>query len=243
MRTAGHAYYALNRAVGKALHAYDMIRDGDRILVGLSGGGDSLALLWMLADRRRRAPVRFELAAAHIDLGFSDRAGPGLDDFCRQLGVPLQVEMTDFGLQGHSPNNRENPCFLCARLRRQRLFEVAERLGCGTLALGHTQDDIIETLFINMLYAGEISTMRPAQPLFNGRFTIIRPLAYAGKALVDQFVRKLRLPAVENSCPSSRTSRRQSVQRMLRDLYRENPNIRGNIFRALHHVKTEYLLK
>lgn len=243
MRPAGHAYHALNRAIGKALHAYDMIRDGDRILVGLSGGGDSLALLWMLADRQRRVQVRFELSAAHIDLGFGDRAGPGLEEFCGRLGVPLRVEMTDFGLQGHSPSNRENPCFLCARLRRQRLFEVADGLGCATLALGHTQDDIIETLFINMLYAGEISSMRPAQPLFNGRFTIIRPLAYAGKALIDRFVKDHRLPAVENSCPTSRTSRRRTVKRMLGELYRENPNIRGNIFRALHHVKTEYLLK
>ncbi|MCU0558908.1 MAG: tRNA 2-thiocytidine(32) synthetase TtcA [Desulfobacterales bacterium] len=243
MRPAGHAYHALNRAIGKALHAYDMIRDGDRILVGLSGGSDSLALLWMLAERRRRVRVRFELAAAHIDLGFADRAGLGLEEFCRQLGVPLRVEMTDFGVQGHSPSNRENPCFLCARLRRQRLFEVADGLGCATLALGHTQDDLIETLFINMLYAGEISSMRPAQPLFGGRFTIIRPLAHAGKALIDRFVREQRLPAVANPCPTSRSSRRQSVRRMLRELYGENPNIRGNIFRALHHVKTDYLLK
>ncbi len=243
MRPAGHAARALNRAIGKALHDYDMIRDGDRILVGLSGGGDSLSLLWMLADRQRRVRVRFELAAAHIDLGFADGAGPGLEEFCRRLGVPLRVEMTDFGLQGHSPSNRENPCFLCARLRRQRLFEVADGLGCGTLALGHTQDDIIETLFINMLYAGEISSMRPAQTLFNGRFTIIRPLAYAGEALIDRFVRDQELPVVENSCPTARTSRRQTVKRMLAELYRGNANIRGNIFRALRHVKPEYLLK
>ncbi|MFO7708914.1 MAG: ATP-binding protein [Desulfobacterales bacterium] len=243
MRPAGHAYRALNRAIGKALHGYDMIRDGDRILVGLSGGADSLSLLWMLVERQRRVRVRFELAAAHIDLGFSGRAGPLLQDVCGRLGVPLRVEMTDFGLRGHSPANRENPCFLCARLRRQRLFEIADELGCGTLALGHTQDDIIETLFINMLYAGEISSMRPAQPLFDGRFTIIRPLAYAAEALIDRFARDQGLAAVENACPTARTSRRQTVKRMLGELYRDNPNIRGNIFRALHHVKTEYLLK
>jgi tRNA 2-thiocytidine biosynthesis protein TtcA len=220
-----------------------MIREGDRILVGLSGGGDSLALLWMLADRQRRVRVRFDVAAAHIDLGFGDRAGPGLEKFCRRLGVPLRVEMTDFGLRGHSPSNRENPCFLCARLRRQRLFDIADELGCASLALGHTQDDIVETLFINMFYAGEISTMRPAQPMFDGRYTIIRPLAYAGEALIDRFVRGQGLPVVENSCPTARTSRRQTVKRMLAEMYRDNPNIRGNIFRALRHVKPEYLLK
>lgn len=243
MRPVGHAYRALNRSIGKALHDYEMIREGDRILVGLSGGADSLALLWMLVELQRRVRVRFELAAAHIDLGFVDRAGPDLEEVCRRLGVTLRVEATDFGRRGHSPENRENPCFLCARLRRQRLFEIAEALGCGTLALGHTQDDIIETLFLNMLYAGEISSMRPAQELFNGRFTIIRPLAYAGEELIDRFVRDQGLPAVENSCPTARTSRRQNVKRMLGELYRSNPNIRGNLFRSLRHVKTEYLLK
>lgn len=244
MRPAGHAYAALNRSIGKAIHDYDMIREGDRILVGLSGGGDSLSLLWMLADRRRRVRVRYELAAVHIDLGFGgDPAGPGLEAFCRTLEVPLRVELTDFGRRGHSPENRENPCFRCAWLRRQRLFEVADELGCGRLALGHTQDDVIETLFINMFYAGEISTMRPGQSLFGGRFTIIRPLAYAGKALVARFVREQRLPVVANPCPTSRISRRQTVRRMLGELYRENANIRGNIFRSLRHVKPEYLLK
>lgn len=244
MRPAGHAYAALNRTIGKAIHDYEMIREGDRILVGLSGGGDSLSLLWMLIDRKRRVRVPYEVFAVHLDLGFGgEPAGPVLQAFCRALGVPLRVEQTDFGRRGHSPENRENPCFLCARLRRRRLFEIADELGCGTLALGHTQDDVIETLFINMFYAGEISTMRPAQSLFEGRFTLIRPLAYAGKGLVERFVREQRLPVVENPCPTSRTSRRQMVSRLLNGLYRDNPKIRGNIFRALRHVRPEYLLK
>jgi tRNA 2-thiocytidine biosynthesis protein TtcA len=241
---AGRATKSLNRAIGKAIHDYAMVRDGERILVGLSGGADSLSLLWMLADRRRRVPVRYELEAAYLDPGFGGpAAGEPLKAFCARLGVPLRVELTDFGIQGHSASNRENPCFLCARLRRKRLFEIAAELGCRTLALGHHQDDIIETLFLNMCYAGEISTMLPAQTLFNGRFTVIRPLAYADKEVIDRFARNRQLPVAENPCPSSKRSRRQAVKQMLQELYRGNRKIKGNIFRAMRNVKSEYLLK
>jgi tRNA 2-thiocytidine biosynthesis protein TtcA len=188
--------------------------------------------------------VRYDLAAAHLDLGFGGEcAGDALSAFCSRLGVPLRVELTDYGIQGHSPSNRENPCFLCARLRRKRLFEIADELGCRTLALGHNKDDIIETLFLNMFYAGEISTMLPAQPLFNGRFTVIRPLAYADKDVITRFVRDQQLPVAENPCPTSKRSRRQSVKEMLQELYRGNRKIKGNIFHAMRNVKSEYLLK
>ena len=244
MPAVGRATKALNRAIGKAIHDYAMVRDGDRIMVGLSGGADSLSLLWMLADRRRRVPVRYDLAAAHLDLGFGgESAGDALKAFCSHLGVPLRVELTDYGIQGHSPSNRENPCFLCARLRRKRLFEIADELGCRTLALGHNQDDIIETLFLNMFYAGEIGTMLPAQALFNGRFTIIRPMAYADKDVINRFARDQQLPVAENPCPTSKISRRQSVKQMLQELYRGNRKIKGNIFHAMRNVKSEYLLK
>ena len=244
MPAAGRATKSLNRAIGKAIHDYAMVRDGDRILVGLSGGADSLSLLWMLADRRRRVPVGYDLRAAYLDLGFGgEGAGEALEAFCSGLGVPLRVELTDYGIQGHSPSNRENPCFLCGRLRRKRLFEIADELGCRTLALGHNQDDIIETLFLNMFYAGEISTMLPAQTLFNGRFTIIRPMAYAGKDVINRFARDRQLPVAENPCPTSKRSRRQSVKQMLQELYRGNRKIRGNIFHAMRNVKSEYLLK
>jgi tRNA 2-thiocytidine biosynthesis protein TtcA len=241
---AGRATKSLNRAIGKAIHDYAMVQDGDRILVGLSGGADSLSLLWMLADRKRRVPVRYDLSAAHLDLGFGgEGASDALKAFCSRLGVPLWVELTDYGIQGHSPSNRENPCFLCARLRRKRLFEIADELGCRSLALGHNQDDIIETLFLNMFYAGEISTMLPAQTLFNGRFTIIRPMAYADKDVINRFARDQQLPVSENPCPTSKRSRRQSVKQMLQELYRGNHKIKGNIFRAMRNVKSEYLLK
>ena len=137
--------------MGKALRRYDMIADGDRILVGLSGGKDSLTLMWMLNERRSRIPINYELFAVHIDPGFKKSFSKSLQSYCNKIGFPLRVERTDYGVLAHSSLNRENPCFLCSRLRRKRLFEIADELGCSKPALGHNKDDIIETLFLNIL--------------------------------------------------------------------------------------------
>jgi tRNA 2-thiocytidine biosynthesis protein TtcA len=231
----------LNRAVGKALHTHDMIADGDRIVVGISGGKDSLVLTWLLSERRGRVPIAYELFPVYIDPGFEGGPGEQLVELVRGFGLTLRVEKTDFGLRGHSAENRENPCFLCARLRRQRIFEIADSLGCRKIALGHHQDDIIETLFLNMFYAGEMSTMKPVQPFFEGRFNIIRPLAYAAEELTRRAARELGFPEFENPCPSAANSKRREVKEMLLELYRSNRKIRGNIFRAMRHVKPEYL--
>jgi tRNA 2-thiocytidine biosynthesis protein TtcA len=240
----GNTFRSLNRALGKAVHDYDMIRDGDRIAVGLSGGADSQTLLWLLSERRRRVPVHYELAAIHVDLGYDPAgAGESLAAFCRGLGVPLRIESTDFGPYSHSPANRENPCFLCSRRRRQRIFEAADALGCRKVALGHTRDDLIETLFLNICYGGEIGTMLPSQDFFKGRFTVLRPLAYADNGLIRRFSREQGFAIVPNACPSAGRSRREGVKRMLAGLYRENPKVKGNIFHALSNVRTEYLLK
>ena len=128
-------------------------------------------------------------------------------------------------------------------LRRKRLFEIADEIGCRKLALGHHKDDIIETLFLNICYSGEISTMVPAQPFFGGRMTIIRPLAFAEETKIRRYVHSQGLPSYENPCPSARTSKRREIKDLLEQLYLSNPMIRGNIFRSLSNVKLDYLLK
>lgn len=229
--------------MGKALHRYAMIADGDRILVGLSGGKDSLTLMWMLNERRARIPINYELFAVHIDPGFEKSFSKSLQSYCNTIGFPLRVERTDYGVLAHSSQNRENPCFLCSRLRRKRLFEIADELGCSKLALGHNKDDIIETFFLNMCYAGETSTMLPCQTFFKDRFTLIRPLAFVDEDIIKCFVKEMRFPEFVNPCPSSGVSKRQEIKAMLKGLYRINKKIKGNLFRAMRHVKTEYLLK
>ena len=128
-------------------------------------------------------------------------------------------------------------------MRYAFLESAARQWGAASVALGHNRDDVIETLFLNICYAGEISTMRPAQDLFKGRFRLIRPLAYADEALIRRFAREQALPVSPNPCPSAGRSRRAEIKDLLQQLYRSNRKIKGNIFRAMRHVKTEYLLK
>jgi tRNA 2-thiocytidine biosynthesis protein TtcA len=238
-----YTYKALNSLVGKAIHRYQMIEDGDRIAVGMSGGKDSMTLLWALAERRKRIPVDYQLFPIYVDPGFAGGFDEALTETCRQLGFALTVDRTDHGLVAHSAVNRENPCFLCARLRRKRLFEIADALGCRKLALGHNKDDIIETLFLNICYAGEISTMVPRQEFFGGRFAVIRPLAMVDEKCICRFAGARRLPQYTNPCPSAGATKRSEIKSMLAGLYRTNRKIKGNIYRAMSHVKMEYLLK
>lgn len=227
--------------VGKAIHRFDMISEGDRILVGLSGGKDSLTLAWILNERLQRIPIDYELFPVYIDPGFEGGFSESLATYCKQAGYSLRVEHTDHGLKAHSAENRENPCFLCSWQRRKRLFEIADELGCKKVALGHHKDDIIETLFMNICYAGEISTMKPAQTFFKGLFTVIRPLALVDEDTTKRFAREQNFPKFVNPCPSSSNSKRREIKKMLDRLYRDNKKVKGNIFRAMSHVNPDYL--
>ncbi len=238
-----YVYKALNRTVGKALHQYDMISDGDRILVGVSGGKDSLAMMWLLNERRTRIPINYNLLAVYVDLGFADGFSSELESYAKRCGYAIRIEQTDYGVISHGPDNRENPCFLCSRLRRKRLFEIAAETGCNKIALGHNKDDIIETVFINMCYAGEISTMIPKQSFFGGEFEIIRPLAYSNEDSIRRFAKECAFPDFDNPCPTAKVSKRLEIKKLLQQLYRGNKKVRGNIFRSLSHVRTDYLLK
>ncbi len=243
MPISSSKYKALNRDFGKAVHRYAMLEDGDRIVVGLSGGADSLTMMWMLAERLPRIPVNFELFPVHIDPGFEGGFSEALKTYSARFGFPLRVEHTDYGVLGHSTINRENPCFLCARLRRKRLFEIADELACNKLALGHNKDDIIETLFLNICYSGEISTMVPSQPFFKGKITVIRPLAFADENRIRDFAKEQNFPDFINPCPSANNSKRQEIKDTLKRLYKTNSKIKGNIFRAMSRVNLDYLLK
>jgi tRNA 2-thiocytidine biosynthesis protein TtcA len=237
-----NTYKVINRGVGKALHRYDMISDGDRVLVALSGGKDSLTLMWVLSERLSRIPINYKLFAVHVDPGFEEGYSNSFSEYCRKIGFELRVEHTDYGILAHSSRNKENPCFLCSRLRRKRLFEIADELECNKLAFGHNKDDIIETLFLNICYAGEISTMVPAQSFFQEKFTVIRPLSFVDEDVIRRFAREKNYPDFVNSCPTSKVSKRQEIKTFLKQLYRSNRKVKGNIFKAMSHVKKEYLL-
>jgi len=214
--------------MGKAIHRYGLIQEGDRILVGVSGGKDSLLLLYLLHERSKRVPIHYELFP--------------LKKYFEKNELPCHIEFTDIGRRANSAENRENPCFLCSWERRKRLFHLAHRLKCNKIALGHHKDDIIETLLINIFFSGEISTMVPFQSLFKGKITLIRPLALIEEKKIERFAREMGLPFGPSGCPTSGKTKRKVVKDLIEALSRKNRRVKGNIFRALSNVKLDYTL-
>lgn len=228
--------------MGKAIHRFGLIGNGDRILVGVSGGKDSLTLLHLLNERRKRVPIRYELIPVYIDLGFNSGRTEILKDFFESRGLSYHIEFTDIGKKANSSENRENPCFLCSWERRKRLFYLAQHLKCNKIALGHHQDDIIETFLLNIFYSAEISTMLPLQTLFKGKITLIRPLALIEEKKIERFARETGLPFGSSGCPSSGKTKRREVKELIGELERNNRKIKGNIFRSLSNIKMDYML-
>ncbi len=232
----------MKRLTGKAIHNQQMIRDGDHVLVAVSGGKDSLVLLRILKERIRRIPISYNITAVHVDPGFGSESAKKMAAFFSTHGFDYRVIESDIGPRAHGPENRENPCFLCSRMRRKLLFELADTIGCNRIAMGHHKDDIIETLFLNIFYGASISTMLPVQELFGGKLTVIRPLYLVEEDLIRRYAEEMGWPRIELGCPSAGVSKREEIKIMLNGLYRKNKKIKGNIFHALQNVNAEYLL-
>jgi len=232
----------IHSLMGKAIHRYGMIQDGDRILVGVSGGKDSLTLLTLLSERAKRVPIHYELLAVHVDLGFQWSGADMLTEFFEAKKITYHIEPTRIAELANGPDNRENPCFLCSWERRKRIFSLAQRFGCNKIAFGHHKDDIIETFLLNIFYSAEISTMLPFQTLFKGKMTLIRPLALIEEKKIERFAKEMGLPCFPCGCPASGKSKRKKVKELLSVLDKENRQVKGNIFRSLSNIKTDYLL-
>jgi tRNA 2-thiocytidine biosynthesis protein TtcA len=180
----------------------------------------------------------------HLDQKQPGYDGTSLARFLEESGVAYEILAEDtYSVVTSHLDEKATYCSLCSRLRRGILYTAAEKLDCNKVALGHHKDDIIETLFINMCYAGEISTMVPAQSFFKGRFTVIRPLAFTDEQTIRRFAAEQGFPQFVNPCPTSGTSKRQEIKALLRQLYRANRKIKGNLFRSMSRVRTDYLLK
>lgn len=239
----GFAAKEMKRLMGKAIHAYHMIEDGDHVLVAVSGGKDSLSLLWLLKERIRRIPIHYRVTAVHVDPGFGADSAERMSAFFSIHGFEYRVIKTQIGLQAHGPNNRENPCFLCSRLRRKLLFDLAGEIGCNRIAFGHHKDDMIETFFLNVCYSAAISTMLPVQALFGGELTVIRPLYLIDEDLIRRYAGAMGWPQIHLGCPTAGKSKREEIRYMLQGLYRSNRKVKGNIFHALQNVNLDYLPK
>ena len=238
-------YYDLVGKMDEAVREYELITGGDRILVAVSGGSDSMSLLTLLRERTPVYGAHIELYPVYLDPGFSDDPEPSLaamrEFFAAQV-PDYHVEVTDTGDIAHSEVNRKNPCFLCARMRRQRLYELADAENCNKIAFGHHKDDIIETFLLNIFYGREISTMLPKQSVFGGKFFLIRPLAYIFESELKAFAREQRFNVIKNGCPTEPVSKRSYVKKLLEQLERDYRGTKENIFKSLKNVKPDYLL-
>ena len=231
--------FYISKRVGKAIIDYNMLDDGDKVAVAISGGKDSLTLLRILLDRQKFVPIKYDILAIHIDLGYPASYAKKLKAYFNKLGVKYYIKKVNV-LKKTRP--KDINCFWCAWNRRKALFEVVDRFGCSKVALGHHMDDIIETTLMNLFFQGEISSMRPRQELFKGKIKIIRPLAYVEEYMIKRFVQEEGLPYNTCACPNSIISSRTKIARIIGELKKICPDIKKNIFRSVKRIKKDYLL-
>lgn len=226
------------RRVWRAIIEFQMISEGDRILVGFSGGKDSAFLLYALAAIRAYSPVGFTVAAGHVGMSFEqDADGDGLDrlvKFAERVGVPFFMKETNIARVAFSPGRRENPCAICSHLRRGALNGLARENGFNKVALAHHRDDAVETFVMSVLYSGQVHTFRPVTFLDRTGITVIRPLVYFKESEVTGAVRRLGYEPPPDPCPMHGVSYRAKVKALIRALTHENPIVYDNLFKAIH---------
>lgn len=232
-----------NRLIGRAMHDYAMLEDQDRVMVAVSGGIDSLVLLNILKNWQLKAPIKYKLLAVHLDMGFGENEPELVAGQLDRLGVEYLLEKSNIGVAALAEENGGGGCFHCARRRRNRLFELAAQGDYNKIAMGHHKGDIIETFFINMMYAGNLSTMVPRQDLFAGKLALIRPMAYLDKKAIREAGEAWGIKPVANPCPLSTSSKRQQVRDLLQSIYRQDESIKSTIFSSLANPRPDYLLK
>ena len=220
-----------------AMEDYDMIKDGDRVAVGVSGGKDSLALLYALAEMRRFYPKKYELVAITLDLGFGGESDDhsAIAELCPKLDVPYFVKQTQIGEIIFDVRQEKNPCSLCARMRRGALHDAAIEQGCNRLALGHHLDDAAETFMMNLLHEGRIGCFSPVSYLSRKKLYMIRPMVYAFEKEVTKAAKKLDLPILPSRCPNDGESARQGAKDLLHSLEKDYPRLRQKILTALQN--------
>ena len=235
----------LARKTTRAIVDFDLIEDGDRVMVGLSGGKDSWALMQLLDALRRRAPIDFSLIAVNVDSGYRDYKHDTIARTCAERGWELRIEHTSIGeIIDEKLDPDATPCSLCARLRRGVLYRIASEVGATKIALGHHADDFIETLLLNLFFAGALKAMPARLVSDDRRHVVIRPLVYVSEEEAREYTEAVALPVIGCCCPvcGDLSLQRQRIKRLLLDLEREHPGVKQSMLKALGNVAGRHLL-
>ena len=220
--------------VRRAADDYHMIQEGDRIAVGISGGKDSLTLLYALHGLQRFYPQHFELHAVTVDLGFQNLNLSKIESICRdELKIPYTIVKTDIADVIFEQRKESNPCSLCAKMRKGALNDAIKREGCNKVAYAHHKDDVVETMLMSLIFEGRFHTFSPVTYLDRTGITVIRPLLYMNEADVIGFVNKNQVPVVKSPCPADGHTKREYVKQLLRQLNLENPGVKERMFTAI----------
>jgi tRNA 2-thiocytidine biosynthesis protein TtcA len=236
----------LARTLARTIHAHDLVEAGDRILVAVSGGKDSYTLVDLLEDARRRAPIRFEIVAFHLDQGQPGHDGTPLRRWLEATGIPFEIHREDTYtavVSQAAERDERTFCRVCSRLRRGILYAAAARLGCNKVALGHHRDDALETLLLNLLYAGRLQAMPAVYTTNDGRLRVIRPLIECAESEIARHAAESAYPILPcRLCGSQENLKRDRVARLLVGLEREIPDVRSVMLAALRNVRPTHLL-
>lgn len=234
----------LLRATARAITDFDLVEDGDRLMVAVSGGKDSYTLLHLLTRLQARAPIRFELVAVNLDQGQPGYPAEVVERHLQAVGVPYRMLHRDtYSVVRRLVPEGKTTCSVCSRLRRGVLYNAAVELGCTKIALGHHRDDLIETLLLSALYSGALKSMPPRLHAQDGRNVVVRPLCYAAEDDIAAFARAMAFPIVPcDLCGSQPNLRRKRVKALLAELSAEHPAVKGNLLHALGHVIPSRLL-
>lgn len=219
----------------KAVDEYQMIEEGDHIAVGISGGKDSLTLLYALHGLKRFYPKKFELSAVTVHLGFDDFDLGPIQDLCKELGVPYRIVETDIYHIVFDKRKETNPCSLCAKMRKGALNDAIKEMGCNKIAYAHHKDDIIETMLLSLIYEGRFHSFSPKTYLDRMDLTLIRPIMYMDEADVIGFKNRYNLPVQKSKCPIDGYTKRQYAKELLKQLNNENPGVRSRMFTAIQN--------
>lgn len=219
--------------IRKAIEDYNMIEEGDKIAIGLSGGKDSIALTVALKSLQRFYPKKFELEVITVSLGFENLDFSSMKELCNKLGLNYTIEQTSIGQIVFDERKEKNPCSLCSKLRKGALNNAAKKLNCNKVALGHNKDDVIQTFLLSLFYEGRINTFSPISFLDKKQIYLIRPLIYARDKDIKSFVKKDNIKIVNNPCPANGNTKREDIKNLIYRLEKDYDDLDNKIFGAI----------